>query len=165
MVSHSSGCLWVSCSVHLCFCLLEIFKLQNHKLSSEKMWWHYFCTHRRPNNLMNCHPLRVLLSISSTLMIKEGNTGEFFSALLVLMVESIMSAAHALFFFFFFYNPNAVFLVWFWWRFRKVRFLIPEVLSKRMLLSVLCGVTIFTLYFNLRESSIVTKHKVTKKSK
>lgn len=49
---------------------------------------------------MNCHPLRVLLSISSTLMIKEGNTGEFFSALLVLMVESIMSAVHALFFFF-----------------------------------------------------------------
>lgn len=54
---------------------------------------------------MNCHPLRVLLSISSTLMIKEGNTGEFFSALLVLMVESIMSAAHALFFFFFFTIP------------------------------------------------------------
>lgn len=53
---------------------------------------------------MNCHPLRVLLSISSTLMIKEGNTGEFFSAPLVRMVESIMSAVHALFFLFIFFT-------------------------------------------------------------
>ena len=87
-----SCCPWAIHSSNFCFYLQEVFKFQSHHLSQRKHDEMVFALTGDSKIWWNVIPYGISLSPLSTLVIKEGNTREFFfSASLVVVTESIMN--------------------------------------------------------------------------
>lgn len=92
-----SCCPWAICSSHFCFYLQEVFKFQSHPFSQRKYDEMVFALTGDSKIWWTVIPYGISLSLPSTLMIKEGNTWEFFSASLVVVTESVMNATCTVF--------------------------------------------------------------------
>ena len=134
-----SCCPWAIHSSNFCFYLQEVFKFQSHHLSQRKHDEMVFALTGDSKIWWNVIPYGISLSPLSTLVIKEGNTREFF----FFSLSSCGNWVNNEWYMHCIYNPKTAFMIWFWLQFRKICLLMPEVTSKRMKLSMLYGVVIF----------------------